>query len=314
MRYVLYKASTFILTLLFVTMMIFLIFQVLPGNPAHIILGLDADEQQIAQLEKKLGLDAPLAERYVDWVRGLFQGDLGDSLKYQVPVLDVLQSRIPVTFSLATVSLLLTIVIGVPLGILIARADGKWYSVALSMVTQLGIAIPSFWFGFLLILLFAVVLKWFPTYGYVPWSEDFLGALRSFFLPSLAIAFSNIAVVIRYLRNTILDQTKMDYVRTARCKGLGERAILYGHVLRNALIPVLTIMGMIVADTIGGSIIIENVFALPGLGNLLIQSITSRDFPLIQSMVLYIAVLVIVINVIVDVLYRIIDPRIRLKG
>lgn len=300
--------------MVFVSMIIFFIFQILPGNPAQIILGLDADEQQVAQLEEKLGLNDPPLVRYMEWVGGVFQGDLGDSLKYQTPVLDILKDRIPVTFSLAIVSLILTVIIGIPLGILIARSDGKWYSVVLSILTQLGIAIPSFWFGFLLILLFAVVLKWFPTYGYVPWSEDFWSALRSFFLPSLAIAISNIAVVIRYLRNTILDQAKMDYVRTAKVKGLGGNSIMYGHILRNALIPVITIMGMIIADTIGGSIIIENVFALPGLGNLLISSITSRDFPLIQSMVMYIAIFVLFINFLVDVLYKIIDPRIRMKG
>ncbi len=299
---------------MFISIIIFFIFQVIPGNPAQIILGIDADEQQVIQLEEKLGLNNPPMERYIDWIKGIFQGDLGDSLKYQTPVIEILQDRIPVTLSLAILSILLTVIIGIPLGILIARTDGKWYSVILSTLTQLGIAIPSFWFGFILILLFAVLLKWFPTFGYVPWSEDFVGAFKSFFLPSLAIAVTNIAVVIRYLRNTILDQSKMDYVRTARVKGLSERSIVYGHVLRNALIPVLTIMGMIIADTIGGSIIIENVFALPGLGNLLIQSITSRDFPLIQSLVMYIAILVVVINFIVDLLYRVVDPRIRLKG
>jgi len=220
----------------------------------------------------------------------------------------------PVTASLAILSLLFTVVIGVPLGIFIARSDGKWISIFLNVLTQLGISIPSFWFGFILILIFGVTLQLFPTYGYVPWSEDFLGALRSFFLPSFAIAIGNIAIVIRYLRNTILDQSKMDYVRTARVKGLKERSILYGHILRNSLIPVLTIMGLLIADTLGGSIIIENVFSLPGLGNLLIQSITSRDFPLVQSMVLYIAIIVLLINFIVDMLYKVIDPRIRLKG
>ncbi|TQR17511.1 ABC transporter permease [Psychrobacillus vulpis] len=314
MKYLLYKASTFTLTITFISIIIFFVFQIIPGNPAQIILGIDADEQQVIQLEEKLGLNEPPLERYIDWIKGVFQGDLGDSLKYQIPVMDILKDRIPVTFSLAILSILFTVLIGIPLGILIARTDGKWYSVVLSIFTQLGIAIPSFWFGFLLILLFAVILNWFPTFGYVPWSDDFWGALKSFFLPSLAIAVTNIAVVIRYLRNTILDQSKMDYVRTARVKGLSERSIVYGHVLRNAFLPVLTIMGMIIADTIGGSIIIENVFALPGLGNLLIQSITSRDFPLIQSMVMYIAIFVVIINFLIDLLYRIIDPRIRLKG
>lgn len=294
--------------------MIFFVFQLLPGNPAQIILGMDADPGQVAQLEKELGLDRPPHERYIDWLLGVFGGDLGESLRYQLPVSEILADRIPVTFSLAILSLMITILIGVPLGIFIAKADGKISSVLLNILTQLGISVPSFWFGFILILIFGVKLGWFPTYGYVPWSEDLLGALKSFFLPAFAIAIGNIAVIVRYLRNTILDQVKMDYVRTARVKGLGARKIMYGHVLRNSLIPVLTIMGLIIADTIGGSIIIENVFSLPGLGNLLIQSISSRDFPLVQSMVLYIAVFVLLINFIVDLLYKIIDPRIRQKG
>ena len=314
MRYFLYKLSSFITTIIIVSIMIFFVFQLLPGNPAQIILGIDADPHQVAQLEKQLGLDRSPVERYMDWVAGVLQGDLGESLRYQLPVSDIVIDRIPVTASLAILSLLFTVVIGVPLGIFIARSDGKWISIFLNVLTQLGISIPSFWFGFILILIFGVTLQLFPTYGYVPWSEDFLGALRSFFLPSFAIAIGNIAIVIRYLRNTILDQSKMDYVRTARVKGLKERSILYGHILRNSLIPVLTIMGLLIADTLGGSIIIENVFSLPGLGNLLIQSITSRDFPLVQSMVLYIAIIVLLINFIVDMLYKVIDPRIRLKG
>ncbi|KKE80212.1 MULTISPECIES: ABC transporter permease [Bacillaceae] len=314
MRYFLYKLSSFITTIIIVSIMIFFVFQLLPGNPAQIILGIDADPHQVAQLEKQLGLDRSPVERYMDWVTGVLQGDLGESLRYQLPVSDIVIDRMPVTASLAILSLLFTVVIGVPLGIFIARSDGKWISIFLNVLTQLGISIPSFWFGFILILIFGVTLQLFPTYGYVPWSEDFLGALRSFFLPSFAIAIGNIAIVIRYLRNTILDQSKMDYVRTARVKGLKERSILYGHILRNSLIPVLTIMGLLIADTLGGSIIIENVFSLPGLGNLLIQSITSRDFPLVQSMVLYIAIIVLLINFIVDMLYKVIDPRIRLKG
>lgn len=300
--------------MILVSIIIFFVFQLLPGNPAHIILGIEADEAQIMQLEQELGLDRPAGERYLDWIGGLLQADLGKSLKYQLPISDILIDRIPVTFSLSLLSIILTITIGIPLGILIARTEGKWISVVLSIITQLGIAIPSFWFGFILILVFGVILNLFPTYGYVPWSEDFFGTLRALFLPSLAIAISNIAVTIRYLRNTILDQAKMEYIRTARCKGLTEQKIMYGHILRNALIPVITILGLTIADTLGGSIIIENVFALPGLGNLLIQSISSRDFPLVQSMVLYIALLVITINFIVDLLYKVIDPRIRAKG
>lgn len=308
------KLISSILTLLIVTLLIFFMFQVLPGNPAHIILGIDADEEQIKQLEQKMGLDEPLSARYMNWLRGIFTGDLGESLKYQQPVIDVLKQRVPVTFALAMISLIMTLIIALPLGIFIAMKQEKWYGFLLNIITQLGIAIPSFWFGFLLIYLFGVQLGWLPTFGYTKWDDSPVGAIRSFILPSFAIAVSNIAVVVRYLRNTILDQLKMDYVRTAKSKGVKNHQIMTHHVLRNSFIPVLTIFGMIVADTIAGSIIIENVFALPGLGNLLIQSITSRDFPLIQALVSYIALFVIIINLVVDLLYRVIDPRIKKRG
>lgn len=311
MKFFLKKIVSFMATIFIVSLLIFFIFNVLPGNPAQAILGVDADDQQIKLLEEELGLNQPLHLRYIDWIIGISKGDLGDSYKYRQPVSDIIQDRIPISFSLAGLSLILTVAIGIPLGILIARTDGKWSSAILSIITQLGISTPAFWLGFILILLFAVKLGWFPTYGFVPWSEDFWGAFRSMFLPSLAIAIGNIAIVIRYLKNSILDQSKQDYVRTARVKGLGSNEIMYTHVLRNALLPVLTILGLITADTLGGSIIIENVFALPGLGSLLVTSIESRDFPLIQSLILILSLIIIVANFIVDLLYRVIDPRIR---
>lgn len=311
MKLFLKKVISFIATLFIVSLMIFLIFNVLPGNPAQAILGVDADEQQIKLLEEELGLDQPLPLRYLDWVTGIVKGDLGDSYKYKQPVGTIIEDRLPISFSLAAFSLILTVIIGIPLGILIARRDGKWSSAILSIITQLGISTPAFWLGFILILVFAVKLGIFPTYGFVPWSEDFFGAAQSMFLPALAIAIGNIAIVIRYLKNSILDQTKQDYVRTAKVKGLGANEIMYGHVLRNALLPVLTIIGLITADTLGGSIIIEKVFALPGLGSLLVTSIESRDFPLIQSLILILSLIIIFANFIVDILYRVIDPRIR---
>jgi len=312
MMFLLKKLVSFMATIFIVSFTIFFIFNILPGNPAHAILGIDADDQQIKLLEEELGLDRPLHLQYIDWVVGVAKGDLGQSFKYRQPVEDVIEDRLPISFSLAIISLILTVIIGIPLGIMIAKTDGKWYSIVLSMFTQLGISTPSFWLGFILILIFAVNLSIFPTYGFVPWSESFWGALQSFFLPALAIAIGNIAIVIRYLKNSILDESKKDYVRTAQVKGLETNEILYGHVLRNSVLPVLTILGLITADTLGGSIIIENVFALPGLGSLLVTSIESRDFPLIQSLILIISLIIIVANFIVDLLYRVIDPRIRI--
>lgn len=313
MRFYIRKLVTLASTVLLVSVITFLVFQVLPGDPAQIVLGVDADPHQLAELRRTMGLERPAAERYAAWIKEAAAGDLGESLRYHRPVKEIVAERMPVTVSLALMSLGLTLLIGIPLGIYVARQDGKFSALLLSALTQLGLAVPSFWLSFVLILLFSVAFKWFPSFGYVPWSENPAQAFRSLLLPSLALAIPGIAVVIRYLRNTLLDQARMDYVRTARSKGLRERAVMYRHILRNSLIPVLTIVGLLIADTLGGSIVVENVFALPGLGNLLITSIGTRDLPLLQTMVLYIAVIVVLINFIVDILYMVIDPRIRLK-
>lgn len=313
MRFYIRKLATLLSTVFLVSVMTFLVFQILPGDPAEIALGIEADPYQLAELRKKMGLDKPVLERYVSWMKNTLTGDLGTSLRYQRPVSDIVSERLPVTLSLALMSLGLILIIGIPLGIVIARKNGKISSLLLSMFMQLGLAIPSFWLGFILILLFSVILKLFPTYGYVPWSEDPIGAMKSLFLPALALAVPGSAVVIRYLRNTILDQFRMDYVRTAKSKGLGEKTVMYRHILRNSLIPVITIIGLLIADLLGGSIVVENVFSLPGLGSLLVTSISTRDLPLLQTMVLYMAMVVVFINFIVDLLYKLIDPRIRWK-
>lgn len=311
MKFVIKKLISVVLTLLLVSIMIFLVFQVLPGNPAEIILGVEADEQQIAQLEKELGVDKPMHIRYATWLKDLVRGDMGRSLKYGVDVRELFVSRFPVTLFLTVYSLVLTVLIGIPLGIWIASKDGKWYSSFLAALTQLGISIPSFWLGFILILIFSVKLNIFPTFGYNVMGGNFFDKLYKFFIPALSIAIPNIATVVRYLRTAILDQVRRDYVRTARVKGRSFNEILYLHVLRNALIPVITILGIILTSSVGGSIVIENVFALPGLGSLIVQSVSSRDFPLIQSIVVVVAAMIIFINFIIDILYRVIDPRIR---
>lgn len=305
------KLISVILTLFLVSIMIFLVFQVLPGNPAEIILGVEADEAQIQKLEKELGIDKPMPVRYLEWIKGLARLDMGKSLKYGVNVKDLFAKRFPVTLFLTLYSLFLTVAIGIPLGIWIASKENTWYGTLASWITQLGISIPSFWLAFMLIMVFSLKLKWFPTFGYNAMGGSFLDKLHKFFLPSLAISLSNIATIVRYLKSSILDQVRSDYVRTARVKGLKINKILYRHVLRNALIPVITILGIILTSSIGGSIVIENVFALPGLGSLIVESVSSRDFPLIQSVVVAIASMVIMINFFVDILYRVIDPRIR---
>ncbi len=305
------KLVSLFLTLFFVSLIIFFVFQVLPGNPAEIILGTEADEAQVLALEKELGLDKPILVRYANWIKDILKLDMGTSLKYQVPVKDLFFKKLPVTLYLTFFSLFLSLIIAIPLSIQITAKSDKWYASIITAITQLGISIPSFWLAFLLIYLFAVKLGWFNTLSYNAMSGNFFQKLYKFFLPSLAIAIPNIATIIRYMQSAILDEINKDYVRTARMKGLLLKDILYKHVLRNALIPVITIIGISITSSVGGSLIVENVFSLPGIGSLIVQSISSRDFPLIQSVVFAVAFMVIIINLIVDILYRIVDPRIR---
>lgn len=305
------KLISLFLTLFFVSLIIFFVFQVLPGNPAEIILGTEADEAQVLALEKELGLDKPILVRYGNWIKDILKLNMGTSLKYQVPVKDLFLRKLPVTLYLTFFSLFLSLIIAIPLSIQITAKSDKWYSSIITAITQLGISIPSFWLAFLLIYLFAVKLGWFNTLSYDAMSGNFFEKLYKFFLPSLAIAIPNIATIIRYMQSAILDEINKDYVRTARMKGLLLKDILYKHVLRNALIPVITIIGISITSSIGGSLVVENVFSLPGIGSLIVQSISSRDFPLIQSVVLAVAFMVIFINLLVDIIYKIVDPRIR---
>ncbi|KLU73429.1 MAG: hypothetical protein RHS_0833 [Robinsoniella sp. RHS] len=300
-------------TLFVISLLTFGVFQILPGNPVDVILGVDADPLQAQALEKQLGLDLPLGERYVNWIGDLFRGDLGDSIRYQVPVGDLLKSSLPVTISLTVFSLLITVVTVIPIAIFLAKNNNKKSALFLSFLTQIGVAVPSFWLGILLIMLFAVTLQVLPSGDFIPFSEDPLGCIRSLILPSVAIAIGTSAVVIRYLKNTLLDQMNLDYVRTARSKGATQKRVLYRHVLKNALLPTITILGMTVVDVLGGSIIVENVFNLPGIGHLITSGVGNRDFPLVQGLVFYLAFMVIVINLVVDLLYMAVDPRIRLE-
>lgn len=305
------KLLSIILTLFFVSVLIFLVFQIIPGNPAEIILGTEADPAQIKALERELGLDKSMFQRYISWIGGLLRLDMGESLKYRMPVSTLFLRKLPVTLTLTLYSLILSIIIAIPLSIQITLKSDKWYSSIITAITQLGISIPSFWLAFLLIYLFAVKLDIFDTLSYNAMAGGFLQRLKSFFLPSLAIAIPNISTIIRYMQAAILDEINKDYVRTARMKGMTLKEILYKHVLKNALIPVITIIGMSLTSSVGGSLIIENVFALPGIGSLIVASISSRDFPLIQSVVIAVAFLVIFINFIIDIAYGLIDPRIR---
>ncbi len=313
MNYIIRRGFTLTVTLLLVSIITFALFQIVPGDPALVILGIDAEQEQIDALRAKFQMDLPVYERYLNWIVGVLKGDAGESIRFSTPVIDLIKSRLPVTISLAVLSIGMAIIIAIPMGILAARNQGKWSGFLISVFTQLGMAIPSFWLGIMLILVFGLKLSWFAPGGYVPWNESITGALRSLFLPAVANAILVIAVIVRYLRTTVIEQLKLDYVRTAYSKGLEKKYVVYKHVLKNALIPVITVLGMLIASVLGGSLVIEQVFSLPGLGRLLVSSISYRDFLLVQGVVMYIAIAVILINFIVDILYKVIDPRIKLR-
>lgn len=313
MPYYARRTLTLLLTVLFDIALTFSVFRVIPGNPALAILGVEATDEQIAMLEAKLGTDRPLGEQFLDWIGGVAVLDFGESLRYSEPVLALIAARLPVTVSLAVLAMAITVVVAIPLGIAAARARGKAADLAVSIGTQLGLAVPSFWMGIILILVFGLTLKWVTVSTYTPWSESPLQALRSLLLPAVALAIPQIAIVVRYLRTSMLEQLNLDYVRTARSKGLSERAVHYGHVLKNALLPVITIIGIQFGELLAGSLVIEQVFTLPGFGSLLVTAIGNRDYPLVQGLVLIIAFTVILINFVVDLSYRWLDPQIRLK-
>lgn len=312
MAYIIRRIILLFVTLALVSFITFSVFQIMPGDPVRIMLGTDADEAQVLTLKKQLGLDQPLHTQYIEWVKGVVTGDLGQSIRFSKPVSELIIDRLPVTISLAIIALLMVVIVALPLGIFVAKRQNKFSDVALSSATQLGMAIPSFWLGMLLIMYLGMKFSFFSISGYVPWSESVSGALGALLLPALTIAIPQIAVKFRYVRNAILEQSRLDYVRTVRSKGMTERFVMYKHVLRNSMIPILTIFGLITAEVVAGTIIVEQVFSLPGIGRLLITSISYRDFPLVQGIVMYITLVVVFVNFFVDILYSILDPRIRL--
>lgn len=313
MFYILRRFILLIITVILVSIITFGVFQILPGDPVRTMLGTEADAAQIENLRSELGLDRPLYEQYLDWMKGLLTGDLGNSIRFSMPVEELLLARLPVTISLAAITLFIVCIVSLPLGMFAARRQNKISDLTLSTATQIGMAVPSFWLGMMLILYVGMKIDFFKISGYIPWSTSIAGALSTLLLPALTIAIPQIAVNFRYVRTAILEQVGMDYVRTIRSKGIAEKVVMYKHVLKNAMIPILTVFGIITAEIVAGTIIVEQVFSLPGVGQLLITAINNRDFPLVQGIVMYITVAVVMINFIVDILYTVLDPRVRLR-
>lgn len=318
MSYFLFKrVLTLIATLLATSVIVFAVLEVLPGNAAQVLMGPDADPAAVAAKATELGLDQPALQRYFGWMGGLLRGDRGLSYTYGSPVSELIVERLALTIPLAVLAMLLTTVIALAVGVYAASRHNSAGDVGLMTLAQIGIAIPNFWFAILLILLFSVKLQWFSAGGFDGWYFDdgvwrgLWDGLRALILPAIALAVVQAAILARFTRSAVLEVLREDFVRTARAKGLSHRATLWGHVLRNAMIPVITVMGLQFAELLAGTIVVENVFYLPGLGRLIFQSIANRDVIVVRNCVMLLATMVVIVNFIVDVLYAVIDPRVK---
>jgi peptide/nickel transport system permease protein len=313
--FLLKRFATFLATLAVASVVVFVVLEMLPGNAAEVILGDTATPESIAVLEAKLGLDRPPLQRYAEWVGGLLQGRTAMSISYDTPTAELIVERMHVTVPLALMAMALTVGVALSLGLYAASRHNRVGDIGVMAASQLGIAIPNFWFAILLILLFAVHLQWVSAGGFPGWTEDDGGGLwegiKSLLLPAVSLALVQAAILARVTRSAVLEVMREDFVRTARAKGLSRRQALWGHVLRNAMIPVLTVTGLQFANLITGTIVVENVFVLPGIGRLIFQAISNRDLVVVRDVVMLLAGVVVLVNFVVDVLYALIDPRLR---
>ena len=318
MSYFLFKrVLTLLATLLATSVIVFAVLEVLPGNAAQVLMGPDADPAAVAAKATELGLDQPVLSRYAAWIGGLLRGDMGLSYTYGSPVSELIAERLALTIPLAVLAMLLTTAIALLVGVYAASRHNGPGDVGLMTLAQIGIAIPNFWFAILLILLFSVKLQWFSAGGFDGWYFDdgvwrgLWEGVQALILPAVALAVVQAAILARFTRSAVLEVLREDFVRTARAKGLSHRATLWGHVLRNAMIPVITVMGLQFAELLAGTIVVENVFYLPGLGRLIFQSIANRDVIVVRNCVMLLAAMVVIVNFVVDVLYAVIDPRVK---
>ncbi|MBO9463934.1 ABC transporter permease [Tropicibacter sp. R15_0] len=311
--YVFKRLTALILSLAVASLVIFLVVEVAPGDPASYMLGINAQPDTVAALRAELGLDVPKTQRYLNWVGGMLVGDFGTSYTYRSPVSEMVADRLWISLPLALMALALSTLIAIPAGVLAAARRGGVADAGVMSATQFGVAIPNFWFAMLLVALFAIKLRWFPSGGFPGWDEP-AAAFKSLTLPAIALALPQAAILTRVMRSSLIDILGEDFMRTARAKGLSRRQALWRHGLRNALIPVLTIIGLQFSFLLAGAIIIEQVFFLPGLGRLVFQSISQRDLIVVESVVMLLVFAVITVNFLVDLTYAIADPRLRRRA
>ena len=311
LRYTMKRFLSLAVSLVVASLVIFGAIEVIPGDPAAFMLGINAQEDTIAALREQLGLNVPLFQRYLNWAGGLLKGEFGTSYTYRTPVVEMIGERMWISLPLAIYALALSTLIAFPVGILAATRRGSMADVSVMGLTQLGIAIPSFWFAMLMVLVFAINLRWFSAGGFPGWDGGLYPGLKALTLPAISLALPQASILARVMRSSLLDTLGEDFMRTARAKGLTQRQALWHHALRNAMIPVLTIIGLQFSFLLAGAIIIENVFFLPGLGRLIFQSIAQRDLIVVESAVMLLVFAVILVNFIVDLAYAAVDPRLR---
>ena len=314
LRYTLKRLLSLAISLIVASIVIFLVIEVAPGDPASFMLGLNAQPDTVAALRAELGLDVPKWQRYIDWVGGMLVGDFGTSYTYRTPVAEMIGERLWVSLPLAVYALAISTLIAFPVGIYAASRRGKAGDIVVMGATQLGVAIPNFWFAMMMVLIFAINLRWFSAGGFPGWDEGILNGIQALTLPAISLALPQAAILSRVMRSSLLDMLGEDFIRTARAKGLSRRQALWRHALRNALIPVLTILGLQFSFLLAGAIIIEQVFFLPGLGRLVFQSISARDLIVVESVVMLLVFAVIMVNFIVDLTYAAVDPRLRRRS
>lgn len=314
LKYIIKKIGVLIFTIFLISVFTFIAFSIIPGDAAVTKLGNDATPQRIEEIRHELGLDQNVVVRYINWAGKAVRGDFGESLQFEgYSVSSLLLNRASYTLTIGFLSIVLLILIAFPIGIFSAKYRDTPIDGAMLMITQIFMAVPSFFMGILLTYIFGVLLKVFTPGKYVSPAEDFLGAVSYLIFPAFAVALPKVAMTVKYIRNAVSDEMGNDYVRTARSKGCDDRDILIHHVLKNAMITVLTFIGLVIAEVLAGSVIVEQVFGVPGMGKFLVNAISKRDFPVVQASVIYIAIVVVLCNTLVDILYAVIDPRIKLS-
>ena len=309
--YLIKRLGSLIVSLFVASLVIFACIEIVPGDPASFMLGVNAQPDTVNALREELGLNISHTQRYVSWISGLLKGDLGTSYTYRSPVSDIVSDRLQVSVPLALYALTLTILIAFPVGVLAAAWRGSAVDLFVMGATQLGIAVPNFWFAILMVIVFAINLGWFSAGGFPGWDAGILAVIKALTLPAVALALPQASILARVMRSSLLDTLSEDYIRSARAKGLSRRQVMWRHALRNAMIPVLTIIGLQFSFLLAGAIIIENVFFLPGLGRLVFQAITQRDLIVVESVVMLLVFAVVLVNFIVDLAYAWVDPRLR---